>query len=70
MRAVERFTRQGNEVLYEVTIEDPVVLAEPWVMTPRILRLSTNPDSGLLPERGSCETYEQDDEDIVTQIRH
>jgi hypothetical protein len=70
MRAVERFTRQGNEILYEVTIEDPVVLAEPWVMTPRILRLSTNPDSGLLPERGSCETYEQDDEDIVTQIRH
>jgi hypothetical protein len=68
MRVVERLTRQGNEILYEVTVEDPEVLAEPWVMTPRILRLSTNPDAGLLPERGNCEVYE--DEDIVTQIRH
>jgi hypothetical protein len=24
MRVVERFTRQGNEILYEVTVEDPV----------------------------------------------
>jgi hypothetical protein len=68
MRVVERLTRQGDEILYEVTVEDPAVLAEPWVMTPRILRLSTNPDAGLLPERGNCEVYE--DEDIVTQIRH
>jgi hypothetical protein len=68
MRVVERFTRQGNEILYEVTVEDPVVLVEPWVMTPRILRLNSNPDAGLLPERGNCETYE--DEAIETQIRH
>ncbi|HEX6995200.1 MAG TPA: hypothetical protein VF339_13735 [Gammaproteobacteria bacterium] len=68
MRVIERFTRQGNEILYEVTVEDPEVLVEPWVMTPRILRLNPNPDAGLLPERGHCETYEQ--EDIVTQIRH
>ncbi|HEY8520318.1 MAG TPA: hypothetical protein VIN61_09570, partial [Gammaproteobacteria bacterium] len=68
MRVTERFTRQGNEILYEVTVEDPEVLVEPWVMTPRILRLNTNPDAGLLPERNHCEVYE--DEDIVTQIRH
>ncbi|HEX7000030.1 MAG TPA: hypothetical protein VF322_18010 [Gammaproteobacteria bacterium] len=68
MHVVERFTRQGNEILYEVTVEDPEVLAEPWVMTPRILRLNTNPDAGLLPERNHCEVYET--EDIVTQIRH
>lgn len=68
MRVVERFTRQGNEILYEVTVEDPVVLVEPWVMTPRILRLNPNPDAGLLPERGHCETYE--DGAIETQIRH
>jgi hypothetical protein len=68
MRVVERFTRKGNEILYEVTVEDPVVLLEPWVMTPRILRAVSNPDAGLLPERGNCEVYE--DEDIVTQIRH
>jgi hypothetical protein len=68
MRVVERLTRQGNEILYEVTVEDPEVLVEPWVMTPRILRSSPNADAGLLPERGNCEVYE--DEDIVTQIRH
>jgi hypothetical protein len=69
MHVVERFTRQGNEILYEVTVEDPVVLVEPWVMTPRILRLTTNADAGLLPERGNCEvSYEK--EAIETQIRH
>ena len=68
MRVTERFTRQGDEILYEVTVDDPVVLAEPWVMAPRILRLSSNPDAGLLPERGNCEVYEM--EDITTQIRH
>jgi hypothetical protein len=44
-----------------VTVEDPVNLVEPFVMTPRILRLSTNPDAGLLPERGNCEVYELGD---------
>ena len=68
MRVVERFTRQGNEILYEVTIEDPQVLAEPWIMTPRVLRPVTFADAGLLPERGNCETYET--EDVATQIRH
>jgi hypothetical protein len=69
MRVVERFTRQGNEILYEVTVEDPVVLVEPWVMTPRIMRLNSNANAGLLPERGNCEVaYEKDS--IETQIRH
>ncbi len=68
MRVTERLTRQGNEILYEVTIDDPEVLVEPWVMTPRLLRVSENPDAGLLPERGNCEVYEL--EDISTQIRH
>jgi hypothetical protein len=67
-RVVEKFTRQGSEILYEVIVEDPEVLAEPWVMTPRILRLNPNAD-GILPERGHCETnYELDA--IETQIRH
>jgi hypothetical protein len=69
MRVVERFTRQGNEILFEVTVDDPRVLAEPWVMTPRILRLNANPNAGLLPERGNCDVaYEKDS--IETQIRH
>ena len=68
MRVVEKFTRAGNEIKYEVTVEDPEVLVEPFVMTPRILRLSTNPNAGLLPERGNCEVYELGD--ITSQIRH
>jgi hypothetical protein len=39
----------GNEILYEVTIEDPGVLVEPWVMAPRTPRLSTAPAAGFLP---------------------
>jgi hypothetical protein len=68
MRVTERFTRQGDVLLYDVTVEDPVVLAEPWVIPTRTVRLNKNPDAGLLRERGNCEVYE--DEDIVTQIRH
>lgn len=68
MTVTERLTRQGDEILYEVTVSDPEVLAEPWVMTPKILQLSANPDAGLLPERGHCEVYET--EDIYSQIRH
>jgi hypothetical protein len=68
MRVIEKFTRQGNEIKYEVTVEDPEVLVEPWVMTPKTMRLVANPDAGLLPERGNCEVYEL--EDITSQIRH
>jgi hypothetical protein len=68
MRVVEKFTRKGDEILYEVTVEDPEVLVEPWVMAPRTLRINPNPDAGLLPERAYCEVYEL--EDIANQIRH
>jgi hypothetical protein len=68
MHVVEKLTRKGNQILYEVTVEDPEVLAEPWVMTPRVLTLSSNPEAGLLPERGNCEVYET--KDISSQIRH
>jgi len=66
MRVVERFTRTGNEMLYEVTVEDPVVLAEPWVVNPRTLRLADRPT--LISERGSCTDSEL--AEVSTQIRH
>lgn len=66
MRVVERFTRTGNEMLYEVTVEDPVVLVEPWVMTPRVLQLSGN--ATIIPERGACTDTELNE--VSTQIRH
>jgi hypothetical protein len=68
MRVVEKFTRQGNQIKYEVTVEDPEVLVEPWVMAPKILRLNPNGEAGLLPERGNCEVYELGE--ITSQIRH
>jgi hypothetical protein len=68
MHIVEKFTRKGDEILYEITIEDPDVLVEPWVMTPRTLRLNAAPDAGLVPERAYCEVYEEGK--ITTQMRH
>lgn len=68
MRITERLTRRGNEILYEVTVEDPESFLEPWVMTPRIMRLATGNDAGLIPERANCEVYETGN--ITTQLRH
>ena len=66
MKVVEKFTRTGNQMLYEVTVEDPEVLVKPWVMNPRILRIANNP--AIVSERGSCVDGER--EEVSTQIRH
>ena len=68
MRVIEKFTRQGDALLYDVTVEDPEVLAEPWVLPTRVVRRNPNPDGGLLAERGNCEVYELGS--ITSQIRH
>jgi hypothetical protein len=68
MHVVEKFTREGNAIRYEVTVEDPEVLVEPWVMTPRTMRVIPNAEAGLLPERGNCQVYEEGE--ITSQIRH
>ncbi|HZM93395.1 MAG TPA: hypothetical protein VFB92_08245 [Vicinamibacterales bacterium] len=69
MHVVERFTRQGDALLYDVTVEDPEVLVEPWVLPTRVVRRNTNPNAGLLRERGNCETSFET-EAAATQIRH
>jgi len=66
MRITERFTRTGNELLYEVTVEDPEVLVEPWVLHPRVMQISGNPT--IIAERGSCTETELGE--VSTQIRH
>jgi hypothetical protein len=66
MRAIEKFTRTGNQLLYEVTIEDPNVLLQPWVMPARTLRLS--PTNAIVAERGSCTETEHNE--VSTQYRH
>jgi hypothetical protein len=35
---IERWTRNGDAMTYEATVEDPVALAKPWVITPRRVR--------------------------------
>ena len=49
-----------------MTVEDPVVLAEPWVMNPRTLRIANNP--AIIRERGSCTDSELGE--VSFQYRH
>ena len=67
MHIVERFTRKGNELYYDITVEDPDVFVEPWVMPTRILRPPAGGD-GIIPERANCEVYETGE--ITNQLRH
>ena len=34
LHVMERYTRKGDTLTYEATVEDPNVLIKPWVMTP------------------------------------
>ncbi len=44
-RVIERFTRPSkNYLIYQVTIDDPVVLAKPWTSAPRKWTLSQDPN--------------------------
>jgi hypothetical protein len=67
MKVIERFTRQGNLLRYQATIEDPEFLEEPWVMVPnRILVLNTDPNA-YVPEDLPCQ--EMDREHMVSKTR-
>jgi hypothetical protein len=68
MHVVERFTRQGEVLLYDVTVEDPEVLVEPWVLPTRMVTRNPNPDAGLIAERGDCAVPELGN--ASSQIRH
>jgi hypothetical protein len=68
MHVVERFTRQGDALLYDVTVEDPEMFAQPWVLPTRTVTRNPNPDAGLIRERGNCDTFETGS--VSSQIRH
>ena len=80
MKVFERFTRKGDQMLYEVTVEDPQVLLRPWTLKPMLLSTGAPPagagpgggggfNAGLIgTERGNCQEEELDD--IANQIRH
>jgi hypothetical protein len=48
MSVIERFRRVGDTLQYSATVNDPEVLAQPWNMVPRTLRLSTDPADALV----------------------
>ena len=68
MHILEKFTRVGNEIRYDITVEDPESFVEPWVMPTRILRPAGG-DAAIIAERAHCEAYEQGDV-ITNQLRH
>ncbi len=44
LKVTERLRRTGDTMTWEATVEDPVVLVEPWKLTPRTLKLMTGTD--------------------------
>ena len=68
MKVTESFTRQGDQILYEVTVEDPQVLLHPWELNPMLLTTGGGGGGLIGVERGTCFAYEL--EDITTQYRH
>ncbi len=68
MRITERLTRVGNELRYDMTIEDPEMFVEPWVMPTRVLTKNDRADGGIMAERSPCEVYEEDN--VTSQVRH
>jgi hypothetical protein len=66
LHVVEKVTRRGNLVTYEVTIDDPGVLQKPWVRNPRRIPLNTDPKAAFW-EDPPCN--DKDLEHIVTKER-
>ena len=54
LHVVERYTRTGDALRWEATVEDPNVLAKPWKITPRTQILTDN----MLYEEPICEERE------------
>ena len=67
MKVVEKFTRIGNTMKYDVTVIDPDVLLQPWNMTPRTLRMNPKTDA-FIPEGLPCQ--ELDQKNLVGQTHH
>ncbi len=69
MHMVEKLTRVGDEIHYNMTIEDPDSFIEPWVMPERILRARQGPPA-IQHERANCEEVYEATKDISSQFRH
>ena len=43
MHVTERFWREGENLVYQATVEDPKVLTAAWTMRPKVVKPSTEP---------------------------
>jgi hypothetical protein len=64
LHVIERLTRKGDTIDYEVTVEDPKVLTQPWTMKPRTLTPLADP----LDEAPPC--VEKDAPNMVNLSHH
>ena len=50
LRVVERLWKDGENLVWQATVEDPKVLTAPWVMPPRLIK----PSKDSLEESPKC----------------
>ena len=70
LHIVERLRREGDTLHYAVTVEDPQMLLQPWVLPERQIGLNTNPDARFIAESEPCSEYEADELAAGSHIRH
>jgi len=70
MHIIEKLTRVGNEIRYDMTIEDPESFVEPFVMPTKVLRQAQGGfgSDPIQAERSYCEVYEEGN--VTNQLRH
>jgi hypothetical protein len=64
MHVTERLWKDGENLIYQVTVDDPKVLTAPWTMAPRVVKPSTEP----LEESPRC--VEADANRLVNNDHH
>jgi hypothetical protein len=67
LHVIERVTRQGNQLTWQATAEDPDYFLKPWVLKPVVRRLNTTPGV-VLDESLPCS--ERDIAHLVTHEHH
>ena len=67
LHVIERLRRDGNNLIWQATVEDPDVLLKPWVMNQRVQKLNPDP-LATLAESLPC--VERDLSHLVTKEHH
>jgi len=67
MHVIEKLRREGDLLHYQVTVDDPEVLLQPWVMNPQTIKLNPDPNA-TIAEGDPCHDY--DSGVMTTKIRH